>query len=113
MNNPFFDIQFDPVAREIVLTAPLGSSSLDFVTTTNPSVQNGAILQYSRATNLVNPIFGIGMEQIFGSDMTILAKEMNRWKAQAILDGATLAKWTSKILDGINNFLVAIQIDYL
>ena len=53
------------------------------------------------------------MEQIFGSDMTILAKEMNRWKAQAILDGATLAKWTSKILDGINNFLVAIQIDYL
>ena len=113
MSNTFFDIQFDPVAREIVLTAPLGSASMDMVTTVNPSVQNGAILQYSRCTNLVYPMFGIGMEQVFGSDMSILAFEMNRWKTQAKQDGATLAKWTSSILSGINNFLVAIQISYL
>ena len=90
-----YDIEFDITARDIVLTAPLFSGVEDFATTNNPSAQNLGNLLFSRCSNTTWPMVGIGMEEVIGSDLTKTAYEMNRWKAQAILDGATVAKWTA------------------
>lgn len=90
-----YDLQFDITTREIVLSDPLGSESLDVVTTDNPSVQNGGILLYARCPNVVYPMFGIGIEDIMNTNSAAAAFEMNRWQQQAKLDGATIAKWTA------------------
>lgn len=89
------DIQFDITTREILLSAPLGSDSLDVITTDNPSVQNGGILLYARCPNVVYPMFGIGIEDIINTNSAAAAFEMNRWQQQTKLDGATIAKWSA------------------
>lgn len=84
------DIAFDIVTREIVM------ENNDFATTTNPSTQNGGILLNSRCAFLGAPMFGIGLEDTINANGTKLALEMNRWKAQATKDGATIVRWSSK-----------------
>ena len=92
-----FDIEFDITTREIFFNdGPSG----DFISTTNPSVQNGGILLYARTPNLTNPILGIGIEQIMNSNSANATFEMNRWKAQAVTDGATIATWEGTQIAG-------------
>lgn len=79
------DILFDIVNREIVISGA-GSNS-DFELTTNPSVQNGGSLMYSRGANIALPIFGIGVEDFINGNMTNAAKELARWQQQVIQDG--------------------------
>lgn len=83
------DILFDIKAREIVF------ANNDFATTTNPSVQNGGILLYARVFNNQAIMSGVGMIDVLNSKMDKVAFELNRWQAQAKLDGATLAAWTA------------------
>lgn len=84
------DLQFDIVTRELVM------KNNDFVLTANPSVQNGGNLLYSRGANPLLPMFGIGLiPEIIEGNPKVLTYEMNRWKFQAIQDGATLAEWTA------------------
>lgn len=94
------DLYFDTVSREIVLTDG------DFSLTDNPSTQNGAILQYSRASIMRFPLLGVGMEQIINSPDATAAYEMNRWQTQCKRDGAQLAKYIN------NNSKITAQINY-
>lgn len=110
MSQTFYDISFDITQREISMFGS-GASS-DFQTTTNPSVQNGGIALFSLCADPLFPMFGIGLvPQIINGPQTDLAYELNRWVAMAILDGATLAKWTSVQQGG--NAVPDIQISYL
>lgn len=85
------DLQFDVVNRELIM------KNNDFATTTNPSVQNGGILAYSRGANPLAPMFGIGLvPQVINGPAPNLAVELNRWVVQAFQDGATLCKWTGQ-----------------
>lgn len=84
------DIAFDITTREIFMQKD------DFLTTTNPSVQNGGILLYGRGMNPLLPMFGIGLiPEVIEGNTRDFTYELNRWQAMAILDGATLAKWTA------------------
>jgi len=100
------DIWFDIVAREIVL------QNNDFELTTNPSVQNGGNVLYSRAANPLAPMVGIGILEIIGGNGSKAAYEMNRWQAQMITDGATLAVWTATNEPG-NNIEISTEQSYL
>jgi hypothetical protein len=104
------DIEFDIVTREVVLSAPLGSASMDILTTPNPSVQNGGILLYGRCLNCVYPIFGIGIEDSINSNTSQAAFELNRWQQQCKIDGATFAKWAAKTNGA--NIEIAQKISY-
>jgi hypothetical protein len=94
------DILFDITTREIVLIGA-GDNS-DFETTGNPSIQNGGILLYSRGANIDLPMVGIGLiPDVINGPVSDFTFEMNRWRAQAIADQATLARWTpQKISSG-------------
>jgi len=83
------DIKFDITQREVVLDGG------DFVSESNPSEQNGGILLYSRCAFLSNPQTGIGIEEIINNGPAQTTFELNRWRKQAITDGATLATWTA------------------
>ena len=83
------DLVFDIVARELVML------SGDFTTTSNPSVQNGGIIEESRCAFISNPMLGIGLEDIINANAGKAAYEMNRWQSQCKSDGATLAKWNA------------------
>lgn len=98
------DILFDPITRDIVLKGN------DFITTDNPSVQNGGILLYARASNLLRPDFQIGIEEVMGSNMGKVTYEMNRWKAMANADGATLVNWSAS--NSGNDFGLNLNISY-
>eukprot|EP01037_Dinobryon_pediforme_P011474 gene11474-11570_t len=90
------DVEFDIIKRDIVMTGS-GDTS-DFVLTQNPSVQNGGILLRSKVAILNNPMYGIGLvEEVMGSHASIVTRELNRWKAQCMQDGATIAKWNASI----------------
>lgn len=104
------DLLFDITQREIVLSK---GSHGDFVTTSNPSVQNGGMLLFSRGCNLSNPMMGIGIEEIVnaGAGAPTATYEMNRWKAQVALDGGK-ATWSS-IPSANNNFDFTGNVDYL
>lgn len=103
------DLLYDIVKREIVL-APNG----DLVTTTNPSVQNGGALLYSSGANIDVPDAGIDIERLLngGAGNPSPSFELNRWRTQAINDGATLAEWKSNPLNA-GPFKFEIQISYL
>jgi|ERR1035437_1207095 hypothetical protein len=101
------DIKFDIVAREIIW---LDTDPNGFVLTDNPSEQNGGILQFSRAAILQSPISGIGIEEVINSGITKTTYEMNRWKNQAIADGATVANW--KATPNANDVLIEVGINY-
>jgi len=103
------DLNFDIVARDLVMTP-----DMDFAITENPSVQNAGIIQYSRVSFPTNPMLGIGMEDAVNANNTKTAYEMNRWQAQCIQDGATLAKWSSSIISGgsITTVKILTQISY-
>lgn len=81
------DLLFDIGTRELVM------KNGDFVTTNDPSPQNSGILLRSRCAVLLQPIAGVGIEQVINSNNTTMAYEMNRWKAMAIADGAVSAYW--------------------
>lgn len=83
----------------------------DFATTTNPSVQNGGILLYSRCANLGKPMAGIGMEEVMGADMSKTAYEMNRWQQMAKDDGAPVAKWSAAPVGG-NQVGITTEVSY-
>lgn len=88
------DLLFDIVTRELVM------ADNDLVTTSNPSVQNGGILLFSRCAFINNPMIGVGMEQTIGGSPANATFELNRWKQQAIADGATLATWNASYPNG-------------
>lgn len=94
------DINFNAVTREVVLVDG------DYSLTTNPSTQNAAIIQYSRAAINRFPLLGVGMEQIINSPDNVTAYEMNRWATQCKRDGAQLAKFTN------SNGVINTQINY-
>lgn len=100
------DINFDITTREIVM------KNNDFTTTENPSVQNGGNILYSRCANSLQPMTGIGILEIIGANGSKAAFEMNRWQAQTLNDGATIAKWASKMLPG-NDIAIDIKQSYL
>lgn len=106
------DFLFDIIKREIVLSQ---GTHGDFVTTVNPSVQNGGALLYSRGTNLRNLIAGIDINTIVngGAGSPAPAFELNRWKAQALNDGATKAKWTAGDVQFNADFQFTTIISYL
>lgn len=106
------DFLFDIVAREIVLTQ---GTHGDFVTTTNPSVQDGGALLYSRGVNLRNLMAGIDIDSIIngGAGSPAPAFELNRWKSQALNDGATVAKWNAGTVQPNGEFAFTVQVSYL
>lgn len=75
------DILFDINARDCIM------NNGDFTTTNNPSVQNGGLLLLARATNILNLIMGIGINQVRGGSVAQAAYEMNRWVSQVKTDG--------------------------
>lgn len=100
------DLQFDIVTRELVM------DKNDFVITKNPSIQNGGNLLYSRGANPLLPMYGIGLiPEVIEGNAKVLTYEMNRWKFQAVQDGATLAQWTAT--PGQRNSSTEIDISYL
>lgn len=103
------DLNFDIVARDLVM------SDNDFAETSLPDTQNGGIIQYSRCAFLSNPILGVGMEELINTNNGgKVAKEMNRWQAQCIQDGALTAKWSpvNSITGPVNNITITANISY-
>lgn len=101
------DIAFDIGTREIVL------KNNDFKLTDNPSVQNGGIIEASKGANPLQPMLGIGLlPGIIGGPVRRLTYEMNRWRAQVVADGATLAIWTPGPMIA-RNATVKTKISYL
>ena len=100
------DLKFDIRTRELVLTDG------DFVSTENPSIQNGGIIQFSRCAFLSNPMLGIGMEDVINANDVKTAYEMNRWQQQAKSDGATVARWTAKKIEN-NGIETHTEVDWL
>lgn len=98
------DILFDVVTREMVM------QNNDFAITSNPSIQNGGIIQYSRCSFLSTPMLGIGMEDLINSATVKTAYEMNRWQQQCKQDTATIAKWTATQTGQV--IKINIQISY-
>lgn len=93
-----YDILFDVTSRDITY------SNGDFITTNNASTQNGGIIELSRCAIFVNPMLGVGLEHTMNNNPSEGALQMNRWKQQAINDGATLATWTNIVnADGTLN----------
>jgi len=99
-----FDIFFDITARDISYV------NGDFVTTTNPSTQNGGIIELSRCAILTNPMLGVGLEENINSHPNEGALLMNRWKQQCLNDGATIATWTNKTIG--NNLNITANVSY-
>lgn len=91
------DIQFDPAAREIIIT------NGDFTIVPNASIQKAEIIQYSSGAFVMTPTLGVGLNNIINSSVDILAKEMNRWREQCIADGAQKANWGYEIIDKVEN----------
>lgn len=89
------DLLFDPIKHDMVM-----SSTGDFTTTSNPSVQRGAIFLNARCFNHSNPSLGVSINTTFNGDLAVLTYEMNRWQAQCLADGATVAKWSVKMVNG-------------
>jgi hypothetical protein len=83
------EIAFDTEARDCIM------SNGDFTTTSNPSVQNGVLLLQSRATNILNLILGIGINQVRGGSVAQAVYELNRWVQQVQQDGGQ-ASYTAK-----------------
>ena len=102
------DISFDITIREIQFVD--GTPASDFLLTGNPSVQNGGNVLLSRGANPLLPMFGIDVLQVIGGPASVLTTQMNRWKNQAILDGATLAKWS--VASNNPQLPVAISVSY-
>lgn len=100
------DLNFDIVTREIVM------KDNDFDTTVNPSVQNGGILLNSRGAFISNPMAGVGLENTINAIATILAREMNRWKAQVLNDGGTICRWNAEFKDP-RDPEVTMEVSYL
>jgi hypothetical protein len=98
------DLKFDITTREIIW------KDGDFVLEANPSEQNGGILQYSRVAILRNPILGVGMEEVINSGLSKTTYEMNRWRNQALTDGAKTATWTAT--PSGKDVLIEAKIDY-
>jgi hypothetical protein len=101
-----YDIAFDITTREIIMKGN------DFFTTINPSNQNGGNILYSRCANPLAPMTGIGILEIIGANGSKAAFEMNRWQAQTLNDGATIAKWKSSPLPD-NDIAIDIKQSYL
>lgn len=100
------DVKFDIRTREIVMQGN------DFSLQSNPSVQNGGIAQYSRASNLRFPMFGIGIEDMMNANMTKVTFEMNRWKSMVSADGATIARWSAEPLPN-GDVQVMTEVSYI
>lgn len=101
-----YDIQFDVVTREIVM------KDNDFLTTSNPSIQNGGILLYSRCCHLSHPMAGIGVEEVMGSDLTKTTFEMNRWQQMVKDDSATKVGWKAVPNVG-NEIIIEVEVSYV
>lgn len=100
------DLEFDIVTRELVMVKG------DFATTTNPSVQNGGSILYSRGANPLAPMIGIGLiPEVIEGTPKVLTYELNRWQSMAYADGATLAQWTA--IPSPRNSDVLTDISYL
>jgi hypothetical protein len=85
----------------------------DFEMTNNPSVQNGGNLLYSEGANPLAPMFGVGLiPEVIGGPVPDFVVEMNRWVSQALLDGATLSRWSTKPVNG-NNISMLTEVSYL
>ena len=79
---------FDPIQREIQISG--GKVALN----TAVDTQNGAILLYSRCAITSNPLLGIDINQVKGSNTSILNYELSRWVQHCKTDGATDAGFT-------------------
>lgn len=85
------DIVFNPITRDLEF-APDG----DFLTTDNPSTQNGTILLEARCMNILQPQFGIGFNsQVLGGNTSQAAFQLNRWNSQILADGGK-SSWVRK-----------------
>lgn len=72
-----------------------------FITTSNPSVQNGGLILQARAFNSLNPILGIGINQVRGGSVLQANYEFNRWKQQVVADGGRAS--VSTVTNGSGN----------
>jgi hypothetical protein len=100
------DLLFDPITREMVITDG------DFTFTSNPSVQNAALILYARGFNLYQPTLGVGLEDVINSHPQDVNFTMNRWKKQMIDDGATKANFKLTI-DTNNKVTIKTDVSYL
>lgn len=89
-------LQFDVTTREVV------RKNRDFVLTDNPSDQNAGIILFSKGAFPLNPMLGIGLiPQVINGPTSVFTFQMNRWQAQIINDGATLARWSNRFINNI------------
>lgn len=102
------DIYFNTVTREISI------KNGDIVLTDNPSEQNGGILLYAKGFNLSFPLLGVGINDVINAGAgTDAVFELNRWKQQALNDGATGAEWKKLPGSDTRTLSFEIDIDYL
>jgi hypothetical protein len=100
-----YDLFFDINKRDLVI------ENGDFSMTSNPSVQNGAILKEARAFSASNPVWGIGLMEAINAPVSKMAYEMNRWADQAKKDGATIARYT--LANDGKETTIDIEVSYL
>jgi hypothetical protein len=66
----------------------------DFGVTDNPSTQNGGLILYTKNIVLRRPLLGVGIINSMQGNQQDVIRELNRWKAQAMQDGAKTANYT-------------------
>jgi hypothetical protein len=97
------DLLFDPVTRDLVI------KDGDFVLTTDPSIQNGSIMRDAHCFSIQKPIFGIGLERVINSDLSVVNYEMNRWQQQCIQDGASQVNFKAYMVDKQANVDISVK----
>lgn len=102
-----FDLSWNIEIQDLNVTG--SGTTMDFATTENPSVQNGAILLLARGMNVNAPNYGIGIGENINGNSTTAAVQYNRWKGMCFGDGATICIWNYK--PAIQD--VQLQISYL
>lgn len=88
------DLQYDIKARDLVV------SNGDFVTTDNPSVQNGYLILAFRGINSKNPILGINVNQVSRGSVLQANYEFNRWRQQVVQDGGRASITSTTDVEG-------------
>ena len=66
----------------------------DFEINNDVSQQNAGLILQTEHDYLLNPLLGIGIENVINSNFNVLEFELNRWKTQVLNDGAIEASWS-------------------
>lgn len=97
------DINFSNETREVII------ANGDFDLCDDASIQNGAILEFSKGAILQNPTLGIGIELFINNDSSQVNYEMNRWAKQVTNDGG---KGNFQITNDGLDYTINTQVKY-